>query len=39
MLQMHNASTALDLDILKQFASSKEMYLNQPDPNSGMLSE
>ena len=36
---MHNASIALDLDIIKQFVSSKEMYLNQPDPNSRMLSE
>ena len=34
---MHNASIALDLDIIKQFVSLKEMYLNQPDPNSGML--
>ena len=36
---MHSGSATPDLDILKQFAISKEMYINQPDQNSGILSE
>ena len=38
MLLIHCVLAATDLNILK-FANPKEMFLNQSDPNSWMLSE